>query len=232
MSNVNLHIDQLVIHQKEQVLLNDFSVELSAPALVILTGANGAGKSTLLRTLAGLRAIDKGQINFNGSNLTALNNEMKALLMAFANSKKIEEDYIRIIDLIRLGRYPYLKVHHDVQLADDMIQWYINEMGIEAIQHKFLNEISDGELQKASIARALVQDTPFLLMDEPSAFLDYPSKKHLFELLKATAMQKNKIIICATHDVELAAKSGTHFWHFENTTIKISDHSITWHMND
>ncbi len=119
-----------------------------------------------------------------------------------------------------------------MQLADDMIQLYIREMGIESIQNKFLNEISDGELQKAAIVRALVQDTPFLLMDEPSAFLDYPSKKHLFSLLKATAFEKNKIVICATHDVELAAKSGTHFWHLDDKTITISDHSIAWHIND
>lgn len=214
------------------MLLNDFSVELNAPALVILTGANGAGKSTLLRTLAGLKKADKGVVNYNGNNLETLDNTEIAKLLAFANSKKIEEEYIRIIDLIRLGRYPYLKVHHDVQLADDMIQLYIREMGIESIQNKFLNEISDGELQKAAIVRALVQDTPFLLMDEPSAFLDYPSKKHLFSLLKATAFEKNKIVICATHDVELAAKSGTHFWHLDDKTITISDHSIAWHIND
>jgi iron complex transport system ATP-binding protein len=220
--------DKVSISRNNTLLIQPFSATLGEGDFVILTGANGAGKSTLLKTLARLIAAGGGEILFNGVSLSKIGSEERSKNFAYSNSKKIEEEYIRIIDLVTLGRYPYLKVNTGKALERQLIDRYIGEMGISSIQHKFLNEISDGELQKAGIARALVQDTPVILMDEPSAFLDYPSKLQLFALLRKLALEENKIILCATHDVEMAAKYGTRFWHLENKSLSFSDKPIEW----
>lgn len=224
----SIKFDNLSIARKGKVLIEPFSSELTGGDLVILTGANGAGKSTLLQTLVGLIDIHKGGITIDNMPMQSFSIEERSRVLAYSNSKKIEEDYIRIFDLVALGRYPYLKVNPAHSLQDENIQYFLGALGIEAIQEKFLNEISDGELQKASIARALVQDAPIIVLDEPTAFLDYPSKLQLFELLKKLAIEKNKIILCATHDVEMAAKYGTRFWHLENKFLKFSDKAHEW----
>ncbi len=226
-----LKFENITIERKSVELIQTLSTELSTGQFVILTGANGAGKSTLLKTLVGLKPISNGQIFINAKPISAYDHPQRALLMSFINSKKIEEDYIRVVDLVRLGRYPYLKVMSEQKIESPLIDAYMEALGLKTIQEKFLNEISDGELQKANIARTLAQDTPIVLMDEPSAFLDYPSKKLLFKLLRQLAIESNKIIICATHDVELAGKFGTQFWHLENKVISISDKSIAWTAN-
>ncbi len=223
-----LKFSKLSIQRADTTLINDFNVEIEKGGLIILTGANGSGKSTLLKTLVGLLPITKGEIIINNRAVTNYAHEERARTIAYVNAQKIEEAYIRVIDLVRLGRYPYLKVQHEKALEDVNIAGVLKALSLEAIQYNYLNEISDGELQKSTIARALVQDTPILVMDEPTAFLDYPSKKELFKLLRAMALEKNKVIICATHDVELAAIFGTEFWHLENKVISVSDKSIAW----
>jgi iron complex transport system ATP-binding protein len=223
-----ISFEQLGIGRKGIELIQPFTAELRPGSLVILTGANGAGKSTLLKTMVGLLEIVKGGILIDGQPLGKFNIEARSKIFAYANSKKIEEEYIRIIDLVGLGRYPYLKVHQTKFKDDELITHYLNILGIAHIRDKFLNEVSDGELQKAAIARALVQDTPVIIMDEPTAFLDYPSKKLLFSLMKNLALDQKKCIVCATHDVEMAAKFGTHFWHLENKELKFSGKGHEW----
>lgn len=223
-----LKFENLNISRKDHELIRSFSSEISGGEFIVFTGANGTGKSTFLKTLVGLLDILEGDISFDGKSVKDLGSTQRSRLFTYSNSKKIEEEYIRIKDLVALGRYPYLKVLHLKHAANELVNHYLKEMGIDEIKDKFLNEVSDGELQKASIARALVQDAPVIVMDEPSAFLDYPSKKLLFKLLRELAVDKNKIIICATHDVELASKFGTQFWHLEDGSIKVSDSPVEW----
>lgn len=223
-----LKFENFGVSRKEIELIQPFSNESGGGNFIILTGANGSGKSTLLKTLVGLTGINKGVISIDGKCLESYSSEERSRLFAYFNSKKIEEEYIRIIDLVALGRYPYLKLDYAKRKENALIDFYINAMGIADIQNKFLNEISDGELQKASIARALVQDTPIIVMDEPTAFLDYPSKRSLFTLLRNLTLEKGKIIICATHDVELVSVFGTMFWHIGDKTLKFSDKPIDW----
>lgn len=220
--------ENIIIKRKGEVLISDFNANVASGQFIILTGSNGAGKSTLLKTLVGLLPITNGDIIIQNKAMSQFSHLERSQTIAYVNSQKIEDEYIRLIDLVRIGRYPYLKVQHT--LIDDEIDItnILKALGIESIKEKYLNEVSDGELQKASISRALVQDTPILVLDEPTAFLDYPSKKDLFQLLKTLATEKNKTILCATHDVELAALYGTQFWHLENKVISLSDKSIAW----
>ena len=101
-------------------------------------------------------------------------------------------------------------------------------MKIEHLAGKYLNNISDGEWQKANVCRALAQNTPLILMDEPTAFLDYPSKLQFLADLKKIAAEKDKIILVSTHDVELASRYGTQFWQLAEGKCHISDKPFAW----
>ncbi len=229
--SVILHIDALEFGRNSS-LCQAINIDIDKPGLIILSGRNGSGKSTLLKTIAGLIPALSGKISINGqvlpskrqqstsvfSSLSSFNNLSQQL--AYVNTDRVKEDYIKVQDLILFGRFPYQQhTEKDLQSLKDASQL----LGIEAILSKYLNNISDGEWQKANIARALVQDTPIILMDEPSAFLDYHSKMQLFKDLRTISDQKNKLIIVSTHDMDLANRHGTAFWQIDKQEFYMSD---------
>ncbi len=130
--------------------------------------------------------------------------------------------------MVAFGRFPYgQKIWNDVE-SDTYVQEALRLMKIEHIADKYLNSISDGEWQKANVSRVLAQNTPLILMDEPTAFLDYPSKIQLLKDLKEIALDKNKVIIISTHDIELATNYGTLFWHIDKGHFISSTEPIPW----
>jgi iron complex transport system ATP-binding protein len=222
-----LDIKHLDIGRKE-VLIRDINCKIDTGALVILTGVNGCGKSTLLKTLANLIPALQGQIHITGSLLSELNTPASAKLIAFASTEKIHEDYIRVSEMIAFGRFPFgQKILNDPE-SDLHVKEAIQLMKIEHIAGKFLNTISDGEWQKANVARVISQNTPLVLMDEPTAFLDYPSKIQLLKNLRKIAIEHNRVIIVSTHDIELASRYGTLFWHVDKHLLSSSDQPIPW----
>ena len=221
-----LEIDQLINGRNGSVLLNAFDSKIDQGELLMLSGANGSGKSTLLKTIAGLIPPINGHIRINGH--TPGNNlQLSAKLLAFVNTDRVKEDFISIEDLIRFGTFPYFN-QTVAQVLNDNIEKALQLMNIEHLRHKMLNKISDGEWQKANIARALVQNTPIVLMDEPGAFLDYPSKKELYHQLRSIAKAENRLFIVSTHDIELASVTGTLFWHIQNKTLLESNSAPVW----
>ncbi|MFM6983230.1 MAG: ABC transporter ATP-binding protein [Chitinophagaceae bacterium] len=226
-----LNIDALEFGRSTS-LCQAFSVNIDEAGLIILSGRNGSGKSTLLKTIAGLIPALSGTISINGYNLPSSHVQAPSIFgalksynnlskqLAYVNTDRVKEDYIKVQDLILFGRFPYQQ-HTEKNL--DILNEALQLLGIENIRFKYLNNISDGEWQKANIARALVQDTPIILMDEPSAFLDYHSKMQLFKDLRAISEQKNKLIIVSTHDMDLANRHGTAFWQIENHQFHFSD---------
>ncbi len=218
--NGKLSIENLVVG-RHQSLINAFSLELEAPNLIILSGRNGSGKSTLLKTLTGLIPAFSGHVAINGLTVSQKHQSELSKLVAFVNTDRVKEDFITVKELIQFGLHPWMRTNYlkdNLALVDEAIQL----LGIDNIQHKYLNTISDGEWQKANIARALVQNTPLLMMDEPSAFLDYPSKKQLFSDLKNIAISKQKLIIVSSHDLDLANQFGTGFISINNQQLNYS----------
>lgn len=210
---------------------------------MILSGRNGVGKSTLLKTLAGLLPVLSGSVSIQNIALPVSDSNKFSFfcsnqhfhdlsqVLAYTNTERIKEDYISVGDLIRYGQYPYLtqpSAKHNQDLFDETV----NMLGLEPLLSKYLNVISDGEWQKANIARTLLQDTPVILMDEPSAFLDYEAKSQLFGELKNIASAKNKLIIVSTHDLDLANRHGTHFWHIQDGHLQMSDRPFMGQHSD
>ncbi len=181
-------------------VVTSIDAELSAGCFCCLLGRNGTGKSTLLRTVAGLQPPLGGILCRPGSVGIVLT------LVPDLQHTSVRE----MVAYGRLGHTGFLGRLHDedYQQADEAIRL----VGISDIAHRLLNTLSDGEKQKTMIARAIAQQTPLLLLDEPSAFLDYPSRRELMRLLQHLAHQHGKTILLSTHDVELAAASADILW--------------------
>lgn len=196
------------------------SVAINSPAFILLLGANGTGKSTLLKTLGGLLKPIAGRIVFNGESVDKLSK--KEGFVAFVFAQRPHVDFMKVRDLVMSGAL----AHNNIisRFSQEQIQYFeyaVHVTGVKSIQDRYINEISDGEFQKAMIARALMQNTSVIVLDEPTAFLDYNSKSSLFELLSDIARKEHKIIIASTHDPDLAQEKGEIFWLIKNQDLRI-----------
>ncbi|HZY81628.1 MAG TPA: ABC transporter ATP-binding protein [Cyclobacteriaceae bacterium] len=183
-------------------LFEDLDLQLNAGELTCFMGPNGCGKSTLIRTLAGLQPPLHGEI-------PPKNEKHVAIVL----TDRIQSQHMTVRELVAYGRYPYLG--WDLSLSKDdheKIGSAISLVRIENLLDKKINELSDGQMQMAMIARALAQDTPVLLLDEPTAHLDLNNRLEIMNLLRRLARQKNKSILLATHELDLALQTADTVW--------------------
>ncbi len=192
--------------KKNSVLVSqNINIKLQLGKLVGLVGANGVGKSTLLRTLSGLQKPILGKIFLEGKNLLDLTRDDLAKKLSIVLTEKLPPSNLTVYELVALGRQPYTN-WLDTLSEDDKIQVQnaINVLKINDLINKKHYELSDGQLQKVMIARALAQDTSLIILDEPSTHLDLEHKVSLFKLLKKLANEAKKAILFSTHDIDLA----------------------------
>lgn len=196
-------------------LLMDLHLKLESGKLVCLMGSNGVGKSTLLKTLAGLMPAQGGQIHIN----TARPAENIAVVL----TGRVQHPHLLVKELVGLGRYPYLDWRAKLTDYDHrVIQSVIKLVGIGALSEKKINELSDGQMQMAMIARALAQETPVLLLDEPTAHLDLNNRVEIMNMLKRLARETNRAVLMATHELDLALQTADEIWLASSAkTIKV-----------
>lgn len=189
----------------EHVIAKDVNITLEAGKLISLIGENGIGKSTLLRTLSGLKKPLSGSVYLNGNNLTDFSQVDLAQNLSLVLTEKLPPSNLTVFELIALGRQPYTNWIGKLTEADlEKINQAISLTQIEHLVQKKYYEISDGQFQNVLVARALAQDTPLIMLDEPSTHLDLFHKVALFKLLKKLASESNKCILFSTHDIDLA----------------------------
>ena len=170
-----------------------------------LVGRNGTGKSTLLRTVAGLVRPLRGQIVVNGRDLASLSVRERAELIGFVSTDEVRVANLRVQDVVALGRAPY--TDWTGRLSDNdrkQVMRALELVGMAAFASKGIDTLSDGERQRVMIARALAQDTPIILLDEPTAFLDLPNRYEICLLLRKLAHEEGKSIIFSTHDLGIS----------------------------
>ena len=188
-----------------KTIATHINLNLKKGELIALIGANGIGKSTLLRTLIGIQPPLSGNIILNGININEYDSISFAQNLSIVLTEKLPPSNLTVFEIIALGRQPYTNWLGN--LSDNDIS-KINEAmeltQITSLAEKKHYEISDGQLQKVLVARALAQDTPLIILDEPTTHLDLLHKVSLFKLLKKLAKETNKCILFSTHDIDMA----------------------------
>ena len=188
-----------------KTIATHINLKLKKGELIALIGANGIGKSTLLRTLIGIQPPLSGNIILNGININEYDSISFAQNLSIVLTEKLPPSNLTVFEIIALGRQPYTNWLGN--LSDNDIS-KINEAmeltQITSLAEKKHYEISDGQLQKVLVARALAQDTPLIILDEPTTHLDLLHKVSLFKLLKKLAKETNKCILFSTHDIDMA----------------------------
>jgi iron complex transport system ATP-binding protein len=189
----------------EHVIAKDININLKAGKLIALIGENGIGKSTLLRTLSGLKKPLSGAVYLNEISLSDFSQVDLAQNLSLVLTEKLPPSNLTVFELIALGRQPYTNWIGKLTETDlEKINQAISLTQIEHLAQKKYYEISDGQFQNVLVARALAQDTPLIILDEPSTHLDLFHKVALFKLLKKLTSESNKCILFSTHDIDLA----------------------------
>jgi len=188
-----------------KTIATNINLNLKKGELIALIGANGIGKSTLLRTLIGIQPPLSGNVVLNGKNINEYDSISFAQNLSIVLTEKLPPSNLTVFEIIALGRQPYTNWLGN--LSDNDIS-KINEAmeltQITSLAEKKHDEISDGQLQNVLVARALAQDTPLIILDEPTTHLDLLHKVSLFKLLKKLAKETKKCILFSTHDIDMA----------------------------
>jgi iron complex transport system ATP-binding protein len=194
-------------------IAKDISIEIYPGQLICLLGPNGAGKSTLLRTLSGLQSPLEGRTEVTGINTRKLRPEDFAKKISLVLTDNIRNSNLSVDALVALGRYPYSGWFGTLKKEDQaIIHWAMKVTGVDAFAQRKVSTLSDGESQKVMLARALAQDTPLMMLDEPTAHLDLPSRIQLMRLLHHLAVHTRKGILLSTHDLDLALQVADQVW--------------------
>ena len=208
-----LRVNQLAIgYQPDKVLAKDLNLSLQSGQLVGLIGQNGVGKSTFIRTICGLQQRIAGEITIEGKEISNQEQKELAKKISVVLTGKPESLNLSVLELVALGRHPYSGWLGNLKGQDlNKVEEAITAMEINYLAKKRLFELSDGQLQKVMIARALAQETDIIILDEPTSHLDLKNKIEVLELLKKIA-KNGKAVLISTHEVQLSAKACDVFW--------------------
>lgn len=199
-------------------ITRDLTENLYAGELTCLLGPNGAGKTTLLKTLSGFLPPLSGEILLEGKNIYSFKEPERAKMLSVVLTDRLAVSNMTVRQLVELGRSPYTGFFGRPSEKDsDIVNEAIAQVKIEHLSERTVATLSDGERQKALIAKALAQETPLIFLDEPTAFLDYPGKAEILLLLRKLAREKNKTIFVSTHDLELALQIADRLWLLDKT---------------
>lgn len=208
-----LRTRDLLIGYKDEAILPPINVSLNEGDLIALIGPNGAGKSTLFKTLTAHINPIAGNIELLGKNLSSYSPKEKAKLIGLVLTSRPDDMFLKVFDVVASGRCPYTNFFGKMDENDlNIIHESLEIVGINELKDRYFDTLSDGEKQKVMIAKTIAQNTPIIFMDEPTAFIDYPSKIELFSLMKMLTKEKNKTIIFSSHDLELLLRYTDDLW--------------------
>ena len=200
-----IRFENLTLGYGSRTLIDSLTGEIRRGHLTALVGRNGTGKSTLLRAIAQLGDIASGEIFIDGKELSCISPSEMASKVALVTTDKVRIANLRCRDVVALGRAPYTNWIGRMQEQDnEIVEQSLAAVGMSDYADKTMDRMSDGECQRIMIARALAQQTPIILLDEPTAFLDMPNRYELCTLLRGLAHSENKSILFSTHELDIA----------------------------
>ena len=208
-----LSLSNLSVGYRRRVVLDNLNLSAVECELVALIGRNGAGKSTLMRTIARLQPAISGEVFIAGKSLAGFSRSELAGVLSIVSTEPVGVSHLTVRQLVSFGRFPYTNwigklTAEDIFLVEEAMRL----TGVTQLGNKRLYEISDGERQRAMIARTLAQDTGLILLDEPTAFLDMPNKYEAVHLLHRLTRAKRKTILFSTHDLNIAMQAADKLW--------------------
>ena len=200
-----IRFENLTLGYGSRTLIDSLTGEIRRGHLTALVGRNGTGKSTLLRAIAQLGDIASGEIFIDSKELSRISPSEMASKVALVTTDKVRIANLRCRDVVALGRAPYTNWIGRMQEQDnEIVEQSLAAVGMSDYADKTMDRMSDGECQRIMIARALAQQTPIILLDEPTAFLDMPNRYELCTLLRGLAHRENKSILFSTHELDIA----------------------------
>lgn len=213
----SITLNQLSIGYKQKLgdklIAKELNASINSSELTCLLGSNGVGKSTLLRTIAGFQAKLGGEIFIKSREINSYKESELSKLIGVVLTEKVDANNMTVYELVSLGRSPYTGFWGRLEGKDrQAVKQSIQQVGIEKLQNRMVHSLSDGERQKTMIAKALAQETPIIILDEPTAFLDFPSKVDMMQLLHRLSREMDKTIFLSTHDLELALQIADKIW--------------------
>ena len=208
-----LKTNDLLIGYGNKAILPPINITLNEGDLVALIGPNGAGKSTLFKTLTAHIKQIEGNIELMGKDLSNYSSKEKARLIGLVLTSRPDDMFLTVYDVVASGRSPYTNYFGEIKKEDEIIiHESLEIVGINNLKNRYFETLSDGEKQKVMIAKTIAQNTPIIFMDEPTAFIDYPSKIELFSLMKMLTEERKKTIIFSSHDLELLLRYTDYLW--------------------
>ncbi|MBR5573593.1 MAG: ABC transporter ATP-binding protein [Paludibacteraceae bacterium] len=192
-------------YDTKHLLLDNVSTTFTCGTTTALIGRNGTGKSTLMRAIIGSEPLKHGSIFINNADIQQINPQQLSQLVAFVTTERIRIANLSCRDVVALGRAPYTNWIGRMQAEDEaIVMQSLEKVGMASYAFRTMDKMSDGECQRVMIARALAQQTPIILLDEPTSFLDMPNRYALCRLLADLAHEENKCIIFSTHELDIA----------------------------
>ena len=217
-------IDELTVGyhpgKDQKILISGFSGQLIPGETIALMGSNGSGKSTLLRTITGSQRQLSGKVLLNGKSISGLSMREKARYISYVSTEPVRVGNMSVFDLVGLGRYLYSGAWGSLSANDiAVVNQCIELTGMKGFEYRQMNGLSDGERQRCMIARALAQDTPVIILDEPTAFLDVRNKYEIIHLLRKLAAEQGKSIIFSSHDFSISLGMADKIWLIKNEKL-------------
>jgi len=209
----NLSIGYRPRRGEEKPVLKGINACLNKGELTCLLGLNGSGKSTLLRTLCRFQNPLHGRVLLFGEDISLFSKRAMSSMVAVVLTDRISGSGLTVREAVSLGRYPYTGYFGSLSDVDErIIDKSLSSVDILSFESRCLSSLSDGERQKVMIAKALAQECPVIILDEPTSFLDISSRTEVFILLKQLAVEADKSILLSTHDVDLARRYADKWW--------------------
>lgn len=206
-------INGLTIGYGKKVVANNINASIQKGELTCLLGANGVGKSTLLKTLSGFLGKLDGNISIMGKEMDTYSPKELSTTLGVVLTDKCEVRNMSVREIVGMGRSPYTSFWGALSKEDyKIVDQAIEMIGITHLSGRMVHTLSDGERQKAMIAKSLAQQTPIIILDEPTAFLDFPSKVEIMQLLHKLTREAGKTVFLSTHDMELALQIADKVW--------------------
>ena len=210
---MRLEIEDLSIGYHRSIVQEHLQLCAGEGEMICLLGTNGSGKSTLLRTIAGLQPLYGGRILLCGRDLQRLSSQELARLSALVLTERTALVNTHVVDIVGMGRYPYSNLLGGMSASDmEQIEQAIGQCDLAGLRDRYFNSLSDGEKQRVLLAKAIAQQTPIVLLDEPTAHLDLPGRYRTFALLQEMAHEQGKTVVVSTHDLDLALQTADKLW--------------------